>query len=851
MNQSKAFFNLSIEELYAMFNSNQNGLNDKTITSNQEKYGENSLEEKKTKSKARVFLEQFQDILVIILIIAAIISIFTDGLESTIVIFAVILLNAFLGTFQFFKAQKSLKALKNLSSPTATVIRNNQQLQIKASNVVVGDIVLLTYGDIVPADIRIIDYTNFEVDESSLTGEAIAVEKNSDIIYGNISLADVKNMAFSGTQVTNGKAKGIVVAVGKNTELGKIASLLNQTTDEKTPLEHSLDNFSKKLAIVIMLICIFVFIFNLYKKVTLLDSLMFAVSLAVAAIPEALCCIVTIVLALGTQKMASMQALVKELKAVEALGCVNVICSDKTGTITENKMAVKTIYSNGEITFNEIGRIFLDCLALCNSSNKKDNIITVDDAIINYLIENKFDYKNFRLNNKIISEIPFDSKRKLMSVCSNIDGLKMYTKGAAEVVVSKCITILEQGKIKTINHQEILNRISLLAKNGERVLGFAFKSIGKQKISAYDEDNLCFLGLVGFIDPPKKEVANSISLAKRAGIIPVMITGDHLQTALSIANDVGINDAEYIEGYQIDQMSEHELIDNIERYRIYARVSPENKIRIVKAWQAKGQNVAFVGDGINDSPAIKQANVGISMGISGTEVSKDSSSIILLDDNYSTIVNAVKNGRAIYNNIQNAICFLMSGNAAGIFAVIYTCLFGLAVPFAPVHLLFINLLTDSLPAIGIGMEEASNNVMNKKPRKMHESIMNKRVFGKTIIYGILLAFVTIWAFVLGNKQSIYYGRTMAFSVLCMGRLFHSFNCLSNFHIIKNRKVNSMFKVAFSLGMILIMLALFFEPLSRILSVEKLNKIQIIIVFTLAIFPTLLIQSYKVLKNLVK
>lgn len=855
------FFNKDKQKVLDYFEVNYNGLNERQVLQNRKHYGKNELIEKDSKSKARVFLEQFQDLLVIILIIAAFISFFTGELESTIVIFSVITLNAFLGTYQHFKAEKSLKSLKSLSSPLARVIRMGKEYSIPSSEIVVGDIVVIKAGDIICSDGRIIYSKSLEVNESSLTGESHSVEKDDrKIDKEELLIADQKNMVFSGSLVSSGKALVVTTKVGMETELGKIAKMLDDTKSHKTPLQISLDDFSKKLAIIIIVICLVVFGLSIYRKISLIDSLLFAVALAVAAIPEALSSIVTIVLAIGTQRMAEENAIIKELKAVEGLGCINVICSDKTGTLTQNKMAVNQVFIDNKIktieSFSldkEINRYFLMGCYLCNDSllTSPQNSNATEIALIEFA--KKKGINVYRDNEKYprLSEVPFDSNRKIMSTLNNVNGKYfIFTKGGSDVVLLKCSYIFSSDSIRRLttgDQYDINVNLRSLANQGFRTLAIAFKeyktiSYDKQ-ITYQDENNLIFLGLVALYDPPRLEAKEAINSAYLAGIKPVMITGDHQNTAVAIGKDLGIfkNDDLSLTGLALDKMSDEELLKVIHKVSIYARVSPEHKIRIVKLWQRSNGIVAFVGDGINDAPAIRQANIGISMGKSGTEVSKDASSIILTDDNYYTIIKAVKNGRKIYNNIQNAIMFLLSGNAAGILLVIYTSILALPIPFAPVHLLFINLLTDSLPAIAIGMEDGEEDLLRRPPRKINASLLTNRVIKIILFEGVLIAIFTIFSYYIGLKTNQYVARTCVFGTLCMARLFHSFNCRGTKSIFRNKVKNKAMIGSFLLGMLLINLVLFVSSFKIIFKTYDLTKLQISYMFLFAIMPTIIIQ----------
>ncbi len=864
------FYNLDKQAVLDHFGVTYQGLSSKQVSEHQKKFGKNVLQEKAPPSKARVFLEQFQDLLVIILIIAALISLFTGELESTIVIFCVITLNAFIGTYQHFKAEKSLRSLKRLSSPHAKVVRQGREILIPTYEVVVGDILVIKAGNIIAADGRIIYSQNLEVNESSLTGESQAVEKDDKmIVKEGLPLGDQKNMVFSGSVVTSGKALFVATKVGMETELGKIARLLGETKSQRTPLQIALDDFSKKLALIIIIICITIFLLSLYRKITLLDSLMFAVALAVAAIPEALSSIVTIVLAIGTQRMAEDAAIIKELKAVEGLGCINVICSDKTGTLTQNRMEVQELYLEGKIISSKAldlkhqnHQYFLMTCYLCN-----DSVLTADQnknatevALLDFS-----KYYNINLYHELekyprVSELPFDSNRKIMSTLNKVNGKYfIFVKGASDVVLRKCTELHNGNRLRMLtegDRYDINLHLKALGNKGYRVLGLAYKEINldereyEKQISHRDENNLVFLGLVTMVDPPRPEAKRAIQAAINAGIKPIMITGDHQNTAIAIARDVGIfRDQDLaVNGNELDRMHLEDLSKVIKRVSVYARVSPEHKIKIVEALQKNREIVAFVGDGINDAPAIRKADIGISMGLSGTEVSKEASSIILTDDNYYTIIKAVRNGRKIYNNIQNAITFLISGNAAAIILVVYTSLLSLPIPFAPVHLLFINLLTDSLPAIAIGMEENDEDLLMRPPRNPDQSLLSRHVLKIIGFEGILIAIFTIISYQLGLKTDHYVARTMVFGTLCIARLFHSFNCRGTKSIFKKKVRNKAMIWSFIVGMLLINLALFLPLFQKIFFAFPLNLTQTIMMFVNAIMPTIIIQIILIIKN---
>lgn len=859
------YFSLTTDEALKKLNVSEKGLTSDQVSKKIDTEGYNELKEKKKQSVATVFLNQFKDLLVVILIAAAIISMISHNVESTAVIFTVIILNAILGTVQHFKAEQSLDSLKALSAPSAKVIRNGVKVEIPSREVTTGDILVLEAGDLVVADGRIIENYTLKVNESSLTGESLSVDKITDAINSKeVALGDQKNMVFSGSLVTYGRALVVITAIGMNTEIGKIATLMEDTKEKKTPLQVTLDDFSKKLAIVILGICVLVFILSLYRKVPVLDSLMFAVALAVAAIPEALSSIVTIVLALGTQRMAKENAIIKKLKAVEGLGSVSIICSDKTGTLTQNKMTVKKVYVDGSLIDceelngeNKVEEYLLKNLILCNDSTSKNGEEIGDPtevALVNLAHKLSINETNIRNDHKRLAELPFDSDRKLMSTLHIIDDKNiMFTKGALDVILDRVKFISTSDGVREItfeDKQNIINTNKNLSENGLRVLAFGYKTLDAiRDISLEDENNYVFSGLVSMIDPPRVESKQAVQDCITAGIKPVMITGDHKITASAIAKEIGImaEDDRAIEGLELDKMSDEELKDNIEHIAVYARVSPAHKIRIVNAWQEKGQIVAMTGDGVNDAPALKQSDIGIAMGITGTEVSKDAASVILTDDNFATIVKSVANGRNIYANIKNSIKFLLSGNTSGIIAVLYATIMALPMPFAAVHLLFINLLTDSLPAIAIGMENSNKDLLKDKPRGREESILNKDFLGEIGIEGLLIAIATLAAFYVGGPRTTpLTASTMAFATLCLGRLFHGFNCRGKNSIFKLGLFSNKFTLyAFGIGLVLLNSVLFIPFLQNLFEVESLSLVQYGYIYLFAFLPTLIIQIVKV------
>ena len=871
----KNIWNISTEELMMQHQVTKEGLTSQQVDRIRQEKGENILQEGKKKSIFQVFISQFADLLVVILIVAAVISMFSGNVESTIVILLVLVMNAVLGTIQHVKAQRSLESLKQLSSPCAKVIRDGVKQEVPSREIVPSDIVMLEAGDMIVADGRILHNFSLQVNESSLTGESTNVEKSDAVLEGDAALADRVNMVYSGSLVTYGRAEVLVTATGMETELGKIAGLMNAAKERKTPLQENLDQFSGRLAMLIMIICAVVFVLCMYRQMPILDSMMFAVALAVAAIPEALSSIVTIVQAFGTQKMAKENAIIKDLKAVESLGCVSVICSDKTGTLTQNKMTVQQIYMNHKVyephEFNisdQTQRYLLYDAVLNNDSSIVDGKGIGDPteyALLEMLRNIYVDAGTFfdeteihedvlRRNMERLEEVPFDSDRKLMSSKYLLHGVPtILTKGAVDVLLDRCTHVRSCNVIHPMTEQEkdkIRRQNEIFSQNGLRVLAFAYKE-SDEVLSPDTEYGFIFLGMVSMVDPPRPESMEAVASAKRAGIRPVMITGDHKITAVAIARQIGIYEEGdlALTGAELDALTDKELDDKVSRISVYARVSPENKIRIVEAWQRKGNIVSMTGDGVNDAPALKKADIGVAMGITGTEVSKDAASMILSDDNFATIIKAVANGRNVYRNIKNAILFLLSGNTAGILSVLYTSIMGLAVPFAPVHLLFINLLTDSLPALAIGMEPADAELLNEKPRDPKTGIMTKDFVVTMLSEGILIAIAAMSAYHIGIATSAAMASTMAFATLTLTRLFHGFNCRGRESIFRLGLLSNRYSLyAFGAGVGLLALVIFVPVLHGVFSIESLSIQAIGQIVVLSFVPTLIIQFVKIIKT---
>ncbi len=847
------------EELLQQLGTSENGLSSAKAEENLEKYGRNEITGKKAKNPFFIFLEQFKDFLVMILIAAAIVSAVMGDIESMIVIIAVITMNSILGTVQTVRAEKSLNSLKKLSAPNAKVIRDGKTVVIPSDEVTKGDIVSLEAGDYVCADGRIIENASLKVNESALTGESLSVEKSDETLEGELPLADRTNMVHSGTFVTYGRAKFVVTDIGMDTEVGKIAGLINSAEERKTPLQVNLDNFGKKLSIGIMVICAIVFGLSVFRGENIMNAFLFAVALAVAAIPEALSSIVTIVLSFGTQKMSKENAIIRKLQAVEGLGSVSVICSDKTGTLTQNKMTVKKIYASGKIidsdkcdfTDNEQKRLVLTGI-LCNDSVCRDGTEIGDPtetALVNFGLKHGFSFERIREKYPRLAEIPFDSDRKLMSTVHDVNGkLTMITKGAVDVLLGR-MNLTSQEK------EDITAAAEEMSAHGLRILAFAYKEISSTEISLSDENNLEFMGLVAMMDPPREESKQAVAECIGAGIKPVMITGDHKVTAAAIAKEIGIlkDISEAAEGSEIDDLTDEQLREYVPTKSVYARVSPEHKIRIVKAWQDRGNIVAMTGDGVNDAPALKQADIGVAMGITGTEVSKDAASMVLADDNFATIVKAVNNGRNIYANIKRSIQFLLSGNTAAILVVLFASLAALPVPFAAVHLLFINLLTDSLPAIALGLEPHTHDVMKEKPRPVNQSILTGQFILNIFSEGIIIAAAATVCFLFGLKTDAATASSMAFASICLSRLIHGFNCKSERPVLFTKKFfdNKYIFAALAVGLILLSLVIFVPALAEMFKVVDLSLTQLGIIGGTSTGTFVLIQLLKLIKMMIK
>ncbi len=864
--QMKDIFRKTSAEVLTALDVTETGLTTDDVQKRREKYGYNELDEIKRKTAVQVFFEQLKDFLVIILLAAALISAFLGEIENTIVIMIVVILNAILGTVQHVKAEQSLNSLKALSSPSAKVLRNGTKEEVPSREIVVGDILYLDPGDLVSADGRMLENYSLQINESSLTGESLSSLKDIEpIIEDDVSIGDKKNMVFSGSFVTYGRGVIVVTNTGMKTEIGKIANLLESAIEKKTPLQASLDKFGKYLALIIIVIAVLIFTVDLVRGNDVVDSFMFAVALAVAAIPEALSSIVTIVLAFGTQKMAKENAIVRKLHAVESLGGISVICSDKTGTLTQNKMTVQHVYVDHKVVEhdkldldNDLENRILFMSLLCNDSETVDNKAIGDPtelALVNFAEAYDIDELVIREKYPRVEELPFSSDRKLMTTVNNYEGkFYMVTKGALDVLLDRLAKIeTSEGVLDFTDttKQQIEQVNKDFSMNGLRVLGFAYKEIAEgQAIDFEDENDLTFIGLISMMDPPRDESADAVAACIDAGIKPVMITGDHKITASAIAKKIGIlkHESEAVEGFDIEKWSDEELQEKVADISVYARVSPEHKIRIVRAWQEKGNVVAMTGDGVNDGPALKQADIGVAMGITGTEVAKEASAIVLTDDNFSTIVKAISNGRSIYANIQNSIKFLLAGNTGGVVAVLYASILALPVPFAAVHLLFINLLTDSLPAIAVGLEPHNKDIMKEKPRDNDTPLLNKSFAVQVLSEGLIIAIATLISYHIGLSTGDHMiAATMAFSTLCLARLFHGFNARSSQSLFRiGLFTNKYLWFAVILGVALLHIVLLTPALQGIFKVAPLNATQFGTIYMMALMPLVVIQLYKVL-----
>ena len=799
-------YNQSVNEVLEETKSQFEGLSPKEVENRQAKDGFNELKEKKKTSTWELFIDTLKDPMVIILLLVAFVQLFLGEFVESLVIFIVLMINSVVAVVQTKRAESSLDALRQMSAPSAKVLRNGEKISIPARELVVGDIVSLEAGDFIPADGRLIDVQNLRVEEGMLTGESEPVEKFSDVIEGEVALGDRKNMVFSSSLVVYGRADFLVTAIAEQTEIGKIAQMLETAEAKQTPLQQKLEKFGKQLGWAILALCALIFAVQILRLFTtnqtadmqkaVLDSFMFAVAVAVAAIPEALSSVVTIVLSVGTNKMAKQHAIMRNLPAVETLGSTSVICTDKTGTLTQNKMTVVDSFlpTQGSKELTDLTqadqKLLLNAMVLCNDSSFSQEGQALGDptevALIAYSDKIGYPYQDLREKSPRLAEFPFDSERKLMSTINDFEGQKtIFVKGGPDVLFNRCNQVFLDGKVQEFTpelKEKFQAQNEAFSQKALRVLAYAYKPVSddKTELTLTDENDLILIGLSAMIDPPREAVYDSIAEAKKAGIKTIMITGDHKTTAQAIAKDIGLmNEGDMaLTGQELDALTEDELRENLEKISVYARVSPENKIRIVRAWQNEHQVTAMTGDGVNDAPALKQANIGIAMG-SGTDVAKDASSMILTDDNFVSIVSAVSIGRVVYDNIKKSISYLFSGNLGAIIAIVFALVVGWVNPFTALQLLFINLVNDSVPAIALGMEKAEPDVMEKAPRQLNEGIFANGLMRVILIRGSLIGIAAIISQYVGQKTSPEMGVAMAFTTLILARTLQTFAARSN------------------------------------------------------------------------
>ncbi|MBP2072734.1 calcium-transporting P-type ATPase, PMR1-type [Thermoanaerobacterium butyriciformans] len=858
---------LDIDEISSNLKTDvNNGLSTEEAKKRLEKYGPNNLSEKKKRTVLSMLLDQFKDYMVIILIIASIVSLFLGEITDAVIILFIILLNAFLGMIQENNAEKSLESLKKLSAPVSRVLRDGKVIEIESQYLVPGDVVFLEAGNFVPADGRIIESANLKIDESALTGESIASEKIAGKLSDkNLNIGDRINMVYMGTIVTYGRGLFVVTETGMDTEMGKIAKMLDNEDKVRTPLQIKLEQLGKYLGTGALIICAIIFIIGVMEKRPVFDMFMTSVSLAVAAIPEGLPAIVTITLALGVQKMIKRNAIIRKLPAVETLGSANVICSDKTGTLTQNKMTVVKVYTDfKELDLNDQydnkADFLLECSTLCTDAFIDDKGKSFGDptevAIVSVFEKNLS--KKSDLENKYprVAEIPFDSDRKMMTTIhkAHDNNYKVITKGAFDNVIERCKYILKDGKIENLTDDD-KSKIKLenekMGNNALRVLAISYKNTDDipERLSSDDvEKDLIFIGLLGMIDPPREEVKDSVKICKMAGIKPVMITGDHKITAMAIAKELGIlNKGDMaVTGRELEAMTDDELYKKVKDISVYARVSPEHKMRIVKAWQRNNAVVAMTGDGVNDAPALKQADIGAAMGITGTDVAKDSADMVLTDDNFATIVAAIEEGRTIYENIKKSIHYLLSCNIGEILVLLIATLAGMPMPLKPIHILWVNLVTDSLPALALGVEPADKDIMTKKPRPKNENIFADGLMFRIPIEGIMIGLVSFIAFLFGLRENLTNARTMAFAVLTFSQLSQAMNARSNKSIFKVGLFKNRYMVLALAVSIFLQLVVILTPLNAIFDIKNINIYDWDIIVLLSLSPIIIMEIVKAL-----
>lgn len=883
--EKKKWYDISTEDTVKLLNTDlQNGLTTEEVTKRIEENGYNELVQKKKKTFLEKFLAQFKDFMIIVLIFAALVSgvvgvLEHEGINDSIIILLIVIVNAIIGVMQENKAEKSLEALKKLSSHTAKVLRNGYLLVLPARELVPGDVIILETGDYITADLRLTEAINLRIEEASLTGESVPVEKiTKPLSEEDLPLGDRENLAFSTSLVSYGRGKGVVVETGMNTEVGNIATILDSTENSQTPLQKKLDGLGKLLGTAALVICFIMFIIGTINGKEPMHMFLSAVSLAVAAIPEGLPAIATIVLAIGVQRMVTRHAIVKRLPCVETLGSTTVVCSDKTGTLTQNKMTVEKLYLNNEILdvdsfsqaegANNISddiKLLITASILCNDSKigSEDGELKVtgdptETALIDLGLKFSLNKNEIEKSEIRVDELPFDSERKLMSTVNkyNENTYRVFTKGAVDELLKRCDRILINGKIRKIDDKDIENILEAnnnLAKNALRVLGMAYKD-SDSEVNESLESNLIYIGMVGMIDPPRPEVKSAIEKCKTAGIKTVMITGDHKITAIAIAKALGIleDESEATTGPEVEKMTQEELESHVKHYRVYARVSPEHKVRIVKAWQKHGEIVAMTGDGVNDAPALKTADIGAAMGIVGTDVSKEAADIILTDDNFATIVAAVEEGRRIYDNILKAIQFLLSSNIGEIITLFFATLVNWHEPLIPIHILWVNLITDSLPALALSFDPAEDNIMKRKPIPANIGIFTKGRIYRVGYQGLMIGILTLLAYRIGiheDPSNVIIGQTMAFAVLSLSQLVHVFNIRSKTQsIFKTGILSNMYLVYAVLISFIMMAAVLFIPfLQNIFKVVTLSPRDILIVVVLSFMPIVIVEIFKLLK----
>ena len=879
--EKKKWYDISVEDTVKLLNTDlQNGLTSEEVTKRVEENGYNELIQKKKKTFLEKFLAQFKDFMIIVLIFAALVSgivgvLEHEGINDSIIILLIVIVNAIIGVMQENKAEKSLEALKKLSSHTAKVLRNGHLLVLPARELVPGDVIILETGDYITADLRLTEAINLRIEEASLTGESVPVEKITKLLAEeDLPLGDRENLAFSTSLVSYGRGKGIVVETGMNTEVGNIATILDSTENSQTPLQKKLDGLGKLLGTAALIICFVMFIIGTINGKEPMHMFLSAVSLAVAAIPEGLPAIATIVLAIGVQRMVTRHAIVKRLPCVETLGSTTVVCSDKTGTLTQNKMTVEKLYLNNEIldvdSFSQNSipddvKLLITASILCNDSKigSEDGQLKItgdptETALIDLGLKFSLNKNEIEESEIRVDELPFDSERKLMSTVNkyNDNNYRIFTKGAVDELLKRCDRIFINGKIREIDDKDIENILEAnnnLAKDALRVLGMAYKD-SDSEVNESLESSLIYIGMVGMIDPPRPEVKSAIEKCKTAGIKTVMITGDHKITAIAIAKALGIleDESEATTGPEVEKMTQEELENHVKHYRVYARVSPEHKVRIVKAWQKHGDIVAMTGDGVNDAPALKTADIGAAMGIVGTDVSKEAADIILTDDNFATIVAAVEEGRRIYDNILKAIQFLLSSNIGEIITLFFATLVNWQEPLIPIHILWVNLITDSLPALALSFDPAEDNIMKRRPIPANIGIFTKGRIYRVGYQGLMIGTLTLLAYRIGiheDPSNVVIGQTMAFAVLSLSQLVHVFNIRSKTQsIFKTGVFSNMYLVYAVLISFVMMIAVLFIPfLQNIFKVVTLSPRDILIVAGLSFMPLIIVEIFKLLK----